>query len=286
MMLRSVIFLAMLLVFAGGTAHARGGNEPLTLGGKIIEGGLVWGATDPGAHVTIAGRKLRVNQHGYFVFGLGRDAPTKVKLVVNLANGQRITRILRVKQRKYRIQRIKGLPKAKVTPPARDLKRIKAESKLIRRARGRYSPATWYRNGFVWPVKGVISGVYGSRRILNGKKRRPHLGVDIAAAKGVPVVAAATGVVTLAHADMFYTGHTVMIDHGQGVGTIYSHLSKLLVRPGQRVKKGARIGLIGATGRVTGPHLHWGLSLFGARLDPALLVGPMPKKKKKTRKKK
>lgn len=280
------IIISALLAIMAGTAHGRVGNEPLTLAGNFIEGGLVWGATDPGARVTIAGRKLRVNPEGYFVFGLGRDAPGKILLVVRLPDGSRIKRVLKIKQRKYRIQRIKGLPKAKVTPPPEDLKRIKAESKLIRRARGRYSIKTWYRDGFVWPVQGRISGVYGSRRILNGKKRRPHLGVDIAAAKGVPVVAAATGKVTLALADMFFTGHTIMLDHGQGVGTIYSHLSKLLVQPGQIVKKGAPIGLIGATGRVTGPHLHWGLSLFGARLDPALMVGAMPKQKSKKKPKK
>ena len=282
----TTIFLTLFLAVMGGTAHGRVGNESLTLAGRFIEGGLVWGATDPGALVSIAGRKLRVSPEGYFVFGLGRDAPAKILLVVRLPDGSRVKRVLRIKQRKYRIQHIKGLPKAKVTPPAEDLKRIKAESKQIRRARGRYSSTAWYRKGFVWPVKGRISGVFGSQRILNGKKRRPHLGVDIAAAKGVPVVAAATGRVTLAHADMFYTGHTIMLDHGQGVGTLYSHLSKLLVQPGQTVKKGQRIGLIGATGRVTGPHLHWGLSLFGARLDPALMVGPMPKRKSKKRHKK
>lgn len=277
----AAILVGLMLALPAGPAVALGGGEPLTLGGKFIEGGLVWGATDPGAHVTVSGRKLRVNQDGNFVFGLGRDAPAKVRLVVKLPDGRSVERILRIKQRKYRIQRIKGLPKAKVTPPADELKRIKAESQLLRHARSRYSSAIWYRKGFVWPVRGVITGVYGSQRILNGKPRQPHLGTDIAAATGTPVVAAATGVVTLARRGMFYTGHTVMLDHGQGVGTIYSHLSKLLVRPGQRVKKGARIGLIGATGRVTGPHLHWGLSLFGARLDPALLVGPMPKKKNK-----
>ena len=281
MRILAALVTALLVVFACGTAVARVGSEPLTLAGYFIEGGLVKGATDPGAHVTVAGQKLRVTKDGYFVFGLGRDAPAKVRLVVKLRDGRRIIRILKIKQRKYRIQRIKGLPKAKVTPPAEELKRIKAESRMIRRARRRYSSVTWYRKGFVWPVHGVISGVYGSQRILNGKKRRPHLGIDIAANTGVPVVAAASGIVTLAHADMFYTGNTVMIDHGQGVGTLYSHLSKLLVKPGQRVKQGAPIGLIGATGRVTGPHLHWGLSLFSARLDPGLLVGRMPRKKQK-----
>ncbi len=277
----AVLLTGLILVFAGGTAFARSGNEPLTLAGKIIEGGLVRGSTIAGAHVTFGGHELRLTKEGYFVFGIGRDAPAKVKLVVTLPDGRRITRVLKIEQREYEIQRITGLPKAKVTPPAKDLKRINAESKAIRHARNRYSSTSWYRKGFVWPVHGRISGIYGSLRILNGKKRRPHLGVDIAAAKGVPVVAAAAGVVTLAAADMFYTGNTVMIDHGQGVGTIYAHLSKLLVQPGKKVKRGARIGLIGATGRVTGPHLHWGLSLFDARLDPGLLVGPMPKIKKK-----
>jgi murein DD-endopeptidase MepM/ murein hydrolase activator NlpD len=274
--LRAVILSGLLLAVMDGSAVAKVGNENLTLAGRIIEGGLVRGATEPGAKVTIAGRRLRVTDDGYFVFGLGRNAPAKVRLVVSPAIGPKIIRVLRVRQRKYRVQRITGLPEAKVTPPKSVMTRIKAESGMIRGARRRYTAATWYRERFVWPVRGAISGVYGSQRFLNGKPRQPHLGVDIAAATGVPVVAAATGVVSLARADMYFTGNTVMIDHGQGVGTIYSHLSKLFVRPGQKVKRGTRIGLVGATGRVTGSHLHWGLSLYGSRLDPALLVGRMP----------
>jgi murein DD-endopeptidase MepM/ murein hydrolase activator NlpD len=130
---------------------------------------------------------------------------------------------------------------------------------------------------FIWPVTGRISGVYGSQRILNGKPKRPHYGVDIAAPTGTPVKAPADGVVSLVHNDMFYSGGTLIVDHGHGLSTTYMHLHKILVKKGQRVKQGDVIAQVGATGRVTGPHLHWGMNWFDTRLDPSLLVPPMPK---------
>ncbi len=271
--------LLVLMWLAAGPAWAKGGAEPLTLEGPITEGSLIRGATVPGARVTLAGRVLRLTRDGHFVFAFGRDAPVKAVLVVLLPKGRKIVRELRVVQRKYKTQRIKGLPKRKVTPSPGDLKRITAESAVIRAARARYTGRAWYRGKFLWPARGRISGVYGSQRVLNGKPRRPHLGIDVAAPTGTPVIAPVAGKVSLARADMFFTGHTIMLDHGQGVSTVYAHLSKLLVKKGQMVKRGARIGLIGATGRVTGPHLHWGVALFGTRVDPYLLTGPMPKGK-------
>ncbi len=249
--------------------------QDLILEGAVSQGGLVQGVTRPGARVTLDGRKIRVSREGVFVIGFGRDAPRHATLTVRYPDGGSKTRRLDVTQRKYRVQRIDGLPRRKVTPPPEALARIRAEAAMIREARARDTDETWFRDGFVWPARGPISGVYGSRRILNGAPRRPHAGVDVAAPTGTPVFAAAAGVVSLARTAMFFTGGTVMIDHGFGVSTIYAHMSAVEATKGQPVAKGARIGRIGATGRVTGAHLHWGASWFCVRLDPALLVGPM-----------
>ncbi len=248
----------------------------IALSGEAIQGGLLQGKTSPGATVTLDGKSVAVADDGVFVLGFGRDAKPKAQLAVRAKNGTVETREIAVKQRQYRIQRIEGLPPGKVTPKKEDLDRIAAEQKLLNAARARITRVTDFLGGFVWPAKGRISGIYGSQRILNGEPRRPHLGVDVAAPTGTPVVAAADGVVSLTHPDMFFTGKTVLIDHGLGVGTTYIHMSEIAVKDGQRVKQGQPIGRIGQTGRSTGPHLHWALTWKNERLDPALLVGPMP----------
>jgi murein DD-endopeptidase MepM/ murein hydrolase activator NlpD len=236
----------------------------------------VVGTVPAGSIVTLDGRRVRVGADGVFVFGFAHEARAKHSLVAVLADGRRETREFVLDKRTYEVQRIDGLPPDKVTPPASELPRIRAETALIVAARNHDTPSPWFRGGFVWPAKGRISGVYGSRRILNGEDRAPHLGVDIAAPAGTPVVAAAAGIVRLVHPDMYYTGGTLIIDHGHGVSTLYIHLSAVEAKDGERVEQGRRIGAVGATGRATGPHLHWGLQWFDAKLDPALLVGPMP----------
>jgi murein DD-endopeptidase MepM/ murein hydrolase activator NlpD len=267
--------LAAIVVFSTlGPAVAA---DRLSLDGPMTQGALIVGTTEPGARVTLDGRRLRVSKEGYFVIGLGRDAKAKSVLRVVHADGRKQARTLKISKRKYDVQRIKGLPKRKVSPSKKDMVRIRKDSARIRAVRDRYGANLGYRGGFAWPVRGRISGVYGSQRILNGEARRPHSGVDVAAPTGTPVAAIADGVAALADAGMFFTGNTVMIDHGHGVTSVYAHLSKLLVKQGQAVRKGQRIGLIGATGRVTGPHLHWGVSVARTAVDPALLVGPMPK---------
>ena len=163
-----------------------------------------------------------------------------------------------------------------VEPNARDLERIKADNAAIGRARARDSAEPLWRGEWIWPVTGRISGVYGSQRILNGQPRRPHFGVDVAMPTGTPIVAPVDGVVSLAHRDLFFTGGTIIIDHGHGVGSLYAHLSAVDVQEGQRVKRGETIGKIGATGRVTGAHLHWGMTWYSTNIDPALVVPPMP----------
>ena len=248
----------------------------LTLEGAAQQGGLMIGRAAPGATITLDGQKVATTPGGDFVLGFGRDAKPVAQLVVRHKDGKRETRTIAVAARKYKIQRIDGLPKRKVEPKKRDMTRIIAERDQFRRVRSRLTPQSWFRSGFVWPVTGRISGVYGSQRILNGQPRSPHLGVDIAAKTGTKVVAAADGVVALAHDGMFFTGKTLHIDHGLGLGTVYAHLSRLDVKQGEHVRKGQLIGRIGQTGRATGPHLHWGLTLGALRLDPALAAGKMP----------
>ena len=266
-----ISFLAVvsLIVSAAQAAEWR-------LDGALTQGGLVRGAAVPGARITLDGKPVALAPDGGFVIGFGRDARPTATLAVTWPDGRRETRALAIAPRSYRIQRIDGLPERKVTPAPADLVRIRAESALLRKARERATPESWFRGGFVWPASGRISGIYGSQRILNGKPRRPHLGVDIAAPVGTPIVAAADGVVALAHADMFFTGRTLVLDHGLGLGSVYAHMSAVSVKPGDRVRRGQRVGAIGRSGRVTGPHLHWSLTWFDERLDPSLAVAPVP----------
>ncbi len=276
---RASVVLFMVCVL---TWSARGEASPsIELDGNMVQGGMVMGRTAPGTKLTMGGKKIRVSSNGEFLIGFGRDAPNRVELRAVFPDGRTQLRALDVRQRKYKIQRIDGLPKRKVSPSRKDMKRIGAEGALINAARARDTDRAFFRGGFVWPVKGRISGVYGSQRILNGKPRRPHLGVDIAMPTGTPIVAMADGIVRIAHSGMFFTGKTVAIDHGHGLVSIYAHMSVVSVENGQRIAKGTPIGKVGATGRVTGPHLHWGVSLFRTRLDPALLVGPMTPAKRR-----
>jgi murein DD-endopeptidase MepM/ murein hydrolase activator NlpD len=249
----------------------------LHITGELVQGGLVMGKAVPGASVSLDGRALLVAGDGTFVFGLGRDAPARVTLTMISPGGRSETRNFVVRQRKYKVQRIDGLPPGKVEPSPQDMQRIRADGALIRAARARKTGRTWFQDGFAWPVVGRVSGVFGSLRILNGKPRQPHSGTDVAAPKGTPVLAPAAAVVAMARTGMFFTGGTVVLDHGMGVNTIYAHMSKVLVRDGQKVARGEPIGRVGATGRVTGAHLHWGASWFQTRLDPELLAGPMPR---------
>jgi murein DD-endopeptidase MepM/ murein hydrolase activator NlpD len=163
-----------------------------------------------------------------------------------------------------------------VTPDPALVERIRHESDAVRAARLVDDSAEPFPDHLIWPVLGPISGVFGSQRVLNGEPRQPHLGTDIAAPAGAPVAAAASGVVTFAEHDLFLTGGTIIIEHGYGLSTTYAHLASVEVSVGQHLAQGERIGTVGATGRVTGPHLHWGADWYDVRLDPALLAGPMP----------
>lgn len=249
--------------------------QPVELKGTATQGALLRGHVAPGAKVVYGDEVLQVSPEGYFLLGFGRDAPLESELLIELPNGERRTHVLSLEKRAYEEQHIDGLPQSKVTPSQKDLDRIWAEQKLLNAARARNDARTDFLTDFIWPVTGRISGVYGSRRVLNGVPKRPHLGVDIAAPQGTPVVAPADGVVSLVYNDMFYTGGTLMLQHGHGLSTMYVHLSRILVKKGQEVKQGDKIAEVGMTGRATGPHLHWAMTLHNVFLDPALLVGPM-----------
>lgn len=263
--------LACLLLTLAFAASA----SDLRFEGKFAQGGLVTGFIQPGARVTIDGRAVRVSEDGVFLLGFSRDAKLESTLEIFFPDGRKSERRLKITRRNYKIQRIDGLPPRKVTPNAEDLKRIRKEYALVKAARRRDDPRTDFLPGFIWPASGRISGVYGSQRILNGEPRTPHFGVDVAAPVGTPVVAPAAGVVTLVHPDMFFSGGTLIIDHGHGLSSSFLHLSEVLVKEGQRVEQGEPIARIGATGRVTGAHLDWRMNLFDARIDPQLLVGTM-----------
>ena len=264
------ILLILAVLWPSGAAA----QEILTLEGTFKQGGLVIGRTDPKAVVEFEGRTVRVSQDGIFLIGFGRDAKPTATLKVRLPDGHEEVQVLKVGQREYDIQRIDGLPNKMVTPPEEAYERIKADNVKIGKVRKRDTPETWFLGGWIWPAEGRISGVYGSQRVLNGEPRRPHYGLDVAGPIGTPVIAPIDGLVALAETDMYYTGGTVFLDHGHGLTTTFMHMSKVTVEVGQFVRQGEKIGEIGATGRVTGPHLDWRLQLFNTRLDPFFVMPP------------
>lgn len=274
------LVLVLLLVLAGrGADSAEAADYPLSLNGRFVQGGLVTGTVPPGTRVTLDGKAVPVRAEGRFLLGFGRDATRSATLEAIFPDGRTLVRKIAVLARDYEIQRIDGLPEKMVTPPPAVLARIARDAKQVKDARLVDTGRPLFDSGFIWPVRGRITGVYGSQRILNGKPRRPHFGVDIAAPVGTPVRATADGIVRVAVRDMYYTGGTVLIDHGYGINSVYSHLQTVTVKDGQSVKQGDTIGTLGGTGRATGPHLDWRVNLFLTRLDPALLVPPMESRK-------
>jgi murein DD-endopeptidase MepM/ murein hydrolase activator NlpD len=249
------------------------------LRGHWIQGHLIFGRAAPGTAVVFNGQAVRVSPRGQFILGLDRDEPPKVELRITPPGGVEQRHEYGVRARAYDIQRLDGLPDAQVNPPPEAQARIAQDYEQVRAARMRDTERDDFARGFAWPLTGRISGVYGSQRILNGLPKQPHYGVDVAAPVGARVRAPASGVVSLAVSDMYFTGGTLMIDHGHGLSSTLMHLNRLLVKQGDEVKQGQVVAESGATGRVTGPHLDWRMSWFGSRVDPQLLVGPMPQDK-------
>jgi murein DD-endopeptidase MepM/ murein hydrolase activator NlpD len=231
----------------------------------------VRGRAPPGAPVLLDGRPVAVAPDGRFLLAFGREAPGEAELAIG---GERHR--LEIAPGNFVVQRIDGLPPQTVTPDPETLKRILAEADRIKAARRAESRLEDAFSAFIWPVTGPFSGSWGSQRILNGEPRSPHLGVDVAAPTGTPVLAPSGGIVRLAAAAFVLTGGTIILDHGYGLTTLYAHLSAVEVREGDLVARGQEIGKVGATGRVTGPHLHWGAAVGEVQVDPSTLVPPMP----------
>lgn len=266
--------LLLLLLLLSAPATAAG---PLALDGELRQGAVVIGQTDPFARVRFDGRPIRVGPEGHFVIGFDRDAPQTQLLEVRFPDGEALRRELDIARRDYDIQRIDGLPPRQVTPPEEEIPRILREVRRVKEARKRDDPRQDFLQEFQWPVQGRITGVYGSQRVLNGEPRRPHYGWDIAAPAGTPVLAPAAGIVTVADPDMYYSGGTLVLDHGHGLSSAFLHMQALTVEVGQRVERGEQIGEVGSRGRSTGAHLDWRMNLFERRVDPRSLVGPMPR---------
>jgi len=258
--MRILISLVFLLITTSSFA--------VTFDGKFIQGSFILGKTEPGSEVFIDKQKVKVTSDGYFAFGLGRDRKNDVVITIN---EKKIVK--KVFKRKYKIQRIDGLEEKKVTPPEEVYERIKRENKWIGEVRAINSDLTFFKNKFAIPVENaIITGVYGSQRILNGKPKWPHYGLDFAADEGTKIKAMLDGTVTLAEPDLFYTGGTLIFDHGHGISTLYMHMEKILVNKGQKIKQGDIIGTVGSTGRATGAHLDVRLNWFQIRLDPATVL--------------
>ena len=239
--------------------------------GKFLQGHYIIGLTDPLAKIIVGKKEVKVSKDGFFVFGIDRDQ--KFDLVITkIKDGKKEKIIKKVLKRKYNIQRIDGLEESKVTPPESVYKRIKEENNKIGKARAINSDLPFFKNQFIMPVEGIISGVYGSQRILNGKPKWPHYGIDFAAKEGTKIKAMLDGTATMVEPDLFYTGGTLIFDHGHGISTLYMHMQKINVKKGQKVKQGDIIGTVGSTGRSTGPHLDVRLNWFGTRLDPAVVL--------------
>ena len=247
----------------------------VALNGKFTQGALLRGQAPAGAKVTLNGETVQTNKDGKFVVGFEREAPLQQTLVVKLENGQKWQRDITLEKREYNIQRIDGLEQKMVSPPAEVTARIKQDNINVANARSGNTDLDALFTRFEWPAKGVISGVYGSQRILNGVPKWPHYGLDIANETGTPVYAPVDGVVTMAD-DLYYSGNTLILDHGMRVFSTFLHMDTITVEVGETVKQGEQIGTIGSTGRSTGPHLDWRINLGNTRLDPQTIISESP----------
>lgn len=262
------VFVAMLLSFSMFTAQA----DNVVLTGEATQGGVLFGQVPAGSQIKLNGTTVQISDDGEFVLGFGRDAKATHQLRIIYPGGEQKTQTINIKQREYNVQRIDGLPSKQVDMPAARLARYQAELKKIKQARALFQPSHHIFATMIWPVKGRISGVFGSQRILNGKPKRPHYGLDIAAPEGTPIVAPLGGRVAVVIKNGVLIGNTVILDHGHGVTSTMIHLHKINVAEGQWLHQGDAVGEVGQTGRATGPHLHWGMNWFGKRLDPALFL--------------
>lgn len=252
------------------------GDQRTVFPAAASQGALVFGKVPAGSIVRYGGRVLRPTPYGTVVFGIGRDESGPVHVDVQRPDGRSESASITVTPRDWPIERIDGVPPTTVNPPPAIAERIEREQAMVAAARERDDDRADFVQSFVWPVQGRISGRFGNQRVYNGSPKSPHSGMDIAVPQGTPVLAPAAGIVTFANADLYLTGGTVLLDHGHGVSSNFLHLSRIDVKVGDRVEQGQVIGAVGATGRATGPHLHWGMNWFDVRIDPLLVLERKP----------
>ena len=246
--------------------------QALELRGNFFQGNLIIGKTEPKSKIFIDNKQIKISDQGFFAYGLSKNRKNDVFIKI-IKNGVSKNIIKKVYKKKYKVQKINGLPSKQVTPPKKVYERIKSDNRLIGTARAVDSNLTYFSNKFVIPIKNtIITGVYGSQRILNGIPKSPHYGLDFAAKEGTNIKAMLDGVVTLSEIDLYYTGGTIIFDHGHGVSTLYMHMKDIFVKKGQKIKQGEVIGTVGKTGRSTGAHLDIRLNWFDVKLDPASVL--------------
>ena len=269
-LLKRISFIVPIIFFYSLDAYA------VTFEGEFKQGGLLIGQVQEGQTVIYQGKTLNLTINNQFLLGLGRNAPTTTSITINSKDKEPETITLKIAARQYNIQKIEGVPAKTVSPLASDLQRIKQDASMVRESRKLVSNKQDFLKGFIKPANGPVTGVYGSQRFYNGVPKSPHYGIDYAAPIGTPVIAPADGVVTFAHNDLFYSGGTLIIDHGHGLSSTFLHLSEILVKPDQQIILGMEIAKIGATGRATGPHLDWRMNWLDQRIDPDLVLKVLP----------
>ena len=247
-------------------------EERVMFPASVPQGALVFGKVPPGSQVRYRERLLRATGYGTVALGVGRDETGPLKVDVTLPSGRVEPVSIAVTPRDWPVEHVNGVPPKTVNPPPEIAARIQREQALVTAARERDDERTDFALPFQWPVQGRISGRFGNARVYNGQPGAGHSGMDIAAPDGTPVRAPAGGVVTFASPDLYLTGGTVLLDHGHGVSSNFLHLSRIDVKVGDRIESGQVIGAVGATGRATGPHLHWGMNWFDTRIDPLLVL--------------
>ena len=233
--------------------------DPIEISLDVLQGGIVVGKVVPGYRLTYSDRELHISNSGTFVFGIGRDASGYAELKVFERNEAMSSKKIEIIERDYNVQYVEGVPQRTVTPTETDLAKIRRDAVLVKAARKHELLEPLFLEGFMRPIQGQITGIYGSQRIYNGTPGRPHYGIDYAAPSGSKVFAPAPGIIRLSESDLFYSGGTIILDHGYGISSSFLHLSQVLVEVGDRVNFGDVIGLVGSTGRSTGPHLDLSL---------------------------
>ena len=268
-----LVLIAIKQVLAGDLS-----DNTLVISGELSQGGLLVGKVLPSQKIFLKGEQLYTTGDGTYIVGLGRKADKQLELTVVNADGSASQHSFPVTQRSYSLQEVNGVPQRTVTPDQNDLVRIRRDAAMVKQSRREISSRVDFLSGFIRPVNGPITGVYGSQRVFNGVPGSPHYGIDYAAPTGTSVIAPAGGKVVFAHPDLFYSGGTLIIDHGFGLSSTFLHLSELLVETGDEVSLGDSVAKVGATGRATGPHLDWRMNWRDVRIDPQLVLKALPRR--------